>query len=160
LAAVSLTGEWETFSAVADPRALLTPEVDVTLDRLNEQIWDVVDPTIVELARLRIAMLLGNQAELARRPPQAPALAEEKFAALSSWPTSPLFSEIERACLGLTEQFVIDVAGVSDADVTAVSTHFDPAQLYGFVNALYILDYSQRLQLASDRLFGTDRTDS
>jgi alkylhydroperoxidase family enzyme len=36
-----------------------------------------------------------------------------KLAALAQWPTSPLFSDADRAALGFAEQFIMDVAGVS-----------------------------------------------
>ncbi len=111
----------------------------------------VVDPAIVELTRLRIAMLLSNRGALRRdRNPAAVAagLTEDKVGALAAWPSSPLFSETDRACLGLAEQFVIDVSSVSDSLVAHVLEALGPAGLYGYVQALWVLDMTQRLELS------------
>lgn len=110
----------------------------------------VVEPRIVLLARLRIAMLLGNRqvpADLSAACLEA-GLAEEVIGSISMWPSSPLFSDAERACLALAEQFVVDVSGVSDGDVAPVLAALGPAGLYGFVQALWVFDMSQRLELA------------
>lgn len=109
-----------------------------------------IDPVLLELARLRIAGLLRNRTALAERSAEAEAagLTEEKIRAIPQWPTSELFTAIDRACLGLAEQFVIDVGGVSDEDVARVADALGPAGLYGFVQCLYVTDMSQRLDLA------------
>ena len=65
--------------------------------------------------------------------------AEDKIAELSSWPTSPLFSARERACLALAEQFVIDVNGVTDRQVDDVLEHLSSGECYAYVNALSAL---------------------
>ena len=52
------------------------------------------------------------------------------MADLSLWPSSPQFSDDERACLGFTEQFVIDVAGVDwKADPTLIAAPVKPLLL-------------------------------
>src|SRR5436309_3242783 len=109
------------------------PEGDTDWDRLAmlnrdavDALADVVtaafedtDPVLLELARLRIATMLGNTGELARTNLTArdAGLTEGKVTNLASWPTSPLFTDPERACLAFTEQFVIDANGVTDAQV-------------------------------------------
>src|SRR5262249_30897644 len=75
-------------------------------------------------------------------------LTEEKISELPRWPTSAAFSATERACLGLAEQYVIDVSAVSDADTEPVLELVGAAGLYGFVQALWVLDESIRLDLA------------
>jgi alkylhydroperoxidase family enzyme len=75
------------------------------------------------------------------------------MAALPQWPTSPLFSEDERAILGFTEQFIMDVAGVTPEQRESLGAHLDPNEVGGFVTALYLLDYGQRVQMALNRLF-------
>jgi hypothetical protein len=91
------------------------------------------DAELVELARCRVRDLLAPGAS-------------EKAAALRHWPTSPLVSKTERACLGLAEQFVIDVSAVGDADTEPVLEALGPAGLYGFVQALWVIDMSERLE--------------
>jgi alkylhydroperoxidase family enzyme len=98
------------------------------------------------LARLRIAVLLGNVAEQGRRTALAveSGLTEDKVAELASWPTSPQFSACERACLSLTEQFVMDANGVTDEMVEAVTEHLGGAGCYAFVEAVSVLETFQR----------------
>ncbi|HEY1466993.1 MAG TPA: hypothetical protein VGF11_08050, partial [Acidimicrobiales bacterium] len=77
----------------------------------------------------------------------------DKVASLADWPTSPLFSETERVALSFTERFVIDVAGIADADRAALFAQLPPEQVGGFVIGLYAFDYERRTELAIGRLF-------
>ena len=76
-----------------------------------------LDPVVLELCRLRVAQLLGCDGELAERTASArdAGLDEAKIAMLPQWPTSPVFTATERACLAYAEQFVLDPHGVDDA---------------------------------------------
>jgi len=74
-------------------------------------------------------------------------------AALAAWPTAPQFTETDRAVLAFTEQFVMDVAGVTDADRAALGARLTPEELGGFVLSLYVVDYGIRARLALARLF-------
>jgi alkylhydroperoxidase family enzyme len=124
------------------------PEASTVVGRLMANLWGVTDPVLLELVRARIAQLLRNGSAVT-----GDVIPSERVAALSQWPTSPLFSEGERAVLGFTEQFIMDVAGVSQEQRRSLAAHLDPAELGGFVTALYLLDYGQRTQMALDRLF-------
>ena len=108
--------------------------------------WQDTDPALLELARLRIATLLGNTAESARRTSAArkAGLGETQVADLSSWPTSSEFGSRERACLALTEQFVMDANGVTDGQVAQVTEHLGAAGCYAFVEAVSVLETFQR----------------
>ena len=145
---------WGAIPAGADPRRVLAPEVADGIDRMEASIWEIADPALVELARRRIAMLLGNTRELASAPPLAPALDERKVAEFAAWPTSDAFDARERAVLGFTERFVIDVDGIGDADRAALAAAIGPEAVGGFVQALYVLDQGQRGRMALERLFG------
>lgn len=136
------------------------PSVLPALTGFHEAAWSSVEPTLLELARIRIAMLLGDEAEQARRSPAAAeaGLTEEKIAALTDWPSSPLYSARERACLAFTEQYAGDVANLTKADADAVIEHLGAAAFYRFVNALLALDEHARLNLALARVFGTEST--
>ena len=74
-------------------------------------------------------------------------------AALSSWPTSDLFTDTDRACLAFAEQFVIDVASLSDDQAAAVSDRLGPQGFADFVHGLLVTEQRQRLQLVWGRLF-------
>src|ERR1700722_6017521 len=97
-----------------DPLTRWAPDVAPLVSRLMAGLWGASDPEVLALVRVRIAQLLRNEAELERSPVGTPRLSPERLSALSLWPTSPLFSDVERACLGFTEQFIMDVAGVSE----------------------------------------------
>ncbi len=126
--------------------ARCAPEVRDVLGALHGELWQAPRPEILELCRLRIASLQGDDGEAARPAPRAP-VDPQKAAAIASWPDSPLFSERERACLAFTEQFVGDVAGVTQRDVDALLAHFTPGEVQAFVSALLALEQHQRLAL-------------
>jgi alkylhydroperoxidase family enzyme len=129
-----------------DRLAALCPEAFDALAGLVAAAWDETDPVLLELARLRIATLLDNRGELARHSQRARAagLRDEQVAALAAWPSSPLFTARERACLGLVEQFVVDANGVTDGDVAAVTEHLGAEGCYAFVQAVSVLETFQR----------------
>jgi alkylhydroperoxidase family enzyme len=135
-------GEWAglrgLFSEVADSFA-----------QLHSVVWELVDPVLLELCRLRMAGLLGFKSGLALRsdPARRAGLTEDRIGALPSWPTSSLFSERERAALAMTEQFVIDPNGVDDALAARLLEHMDATEVYTFVNALWAVEALQRASL-------------
>jgi alkylhydroperoxidase family enzyme len=131
------------------------PDVHIALDDVWRAAWESVDPVLLELCRLRMAMLFGCSTELARRAPAAAAAGfdEERVDVLAQWATSPRFASRERACLALAEQFVIDVAGLDDATVGAVRDHLGEQGLADFVSALLVVEQRLRLHLTWQRLF-------
>jgi alkylhydroperoxidase family enzyme len=131
--------DWDRIGALA-------PEAVAALSDLVDAARQETDPVLLELARLRIAKLLGHAGELARRTPRAveAGLTEEKVAELAAWPTSPLFSARERACLMLTEQFVMDANSVTTAHVADVTEHLGGAGCYAFLEAVSVLETFQR----------------
>ncbi len=136
-------------ASVTDLVAAYAPPAAAALADACDLAATVTDPRRAELARLRIAMLLGNERALAARSPAAveAGLSEETIEALTRWPSSDLFDETDRACLGLAEQFVIDVSGVTDRDVQPVLDGLGPQGLYGFVQSLWVSDMTQRLEM-------------
>jgi alkylhydroperoxidase family enzyme len=138
----------------------MCPEAFVALAGLVGAAWAAGDPVLLELARLRAATLLGATAELGRRSARArdAGLTEAKVGELASWPTSPLYTPAERACLALTEQFVMDANGVTDSLVSAVTGHLGAEGCYTFVQALSVLETFQRacLTLGIDGVPGPD----
>jgi alkylhydroperoxidase family enzyme len=132
---MSAVGSWEALTA-------LSPDAAAGLADVVAAAWASSDPALLELARLRIAKLLGHTADLDRRTPRAvdAGLSEEKVRAVASWPTSPLFTARERACLAFTEQFVIDANGVTDELVADVTAHLGAARCYAFAEAVSVLE--------------------
>jgi len=129
-----------------DRLARLCPEAFEALSALVGAAWAACDPALLELARLRTATLLGATAESQRRSTRARAagLTDAKLAELPAWPTSTRFSPRERACLALTEQFVMDANGVDDSLVADVTEHLGAQGCYAFVQAVSVLETFQR----------------
>jgi alkylhydroperoxidase family enzyme len=134
------------------------PAVHDELRRAHDAAWAAVDPALLELCRLRVAMLLGCDEELAERTPGAIAAGvdESDVSALAAWPTSDRFGARERAVLAYCEQFVIDVANLDDATALSVRDHLGDEGLIDLTNALLVVEQRQRLQLAWSRLLDAD----
>jgi alkylhydroperoxidase family enzyme len=130
------------------------PDIADRLTELERAAWSAVDPVLLELCRVRIAMLLGCAEEAQARIDDALSggLDEATLAELPSWPTSPRFGPRERACLAFCEQFVIDVAGMSDDLASAVAEHVGPQGLADLAAALLVVEQRQRLRLVWERL--------
>ncbi len=130
------------------------PDIASHFAALELAAWDVVDPVVLELCRLRIADLLGCDFEKHRRTQTAASagLDEAKIAELAAWPTSDRFGPRDRACVAFCEQFVIDVSGMSDDLAVAVADQLGPQAFRDFVAALLVIEQRQRLRLAWERL--------
>jgi hypothetical protein len=131
--------DWERLGA-------LCPEVVEALAGVVAVASGDTDPVLFELARLRIATLLANTAEPSARVAELAdvGLTEAKALELSNWVTSEAFTERERACLALVEQFVIDAHAVTEAQVVAVTGHLGGPGCYAFVEAVSVLETFQR----------------
>jgi alkylhydroperoxidase family enzyme len=115
--------------------------------------WAATSPRLLELCRVRIATMLGCSAEAAARTPGA-GVDDDTLAAIAAWPTDPRFDVTDRACLALTEHYVLDVATVPDELVAAVRDRLGYAGLHDFVHALLVVEQRIRLRLTWDRLWG------
>ena len=140
---------------MTDPRAAHSPEVVAALVVACESVRAVCDHTLLELARRRVAMLLQNDAELTATPWGE--ITDAQRAQLATWPTSDAFDDRERAALALTEQFVIDVTGVLTGPLAASAGALG-AEIGPFVQALYLLDVGQRIDMVLGALVGMSIT--
>lgn len=154
----------DTVHSMANPTALVR-DVSTALDRFapvvaraivaqHEALWLDMDATLVELCRQRIRLMqTGTSGPIA---PEAAAagLTLATVDALSAWPSSPLFNAAQRACLAYTEQFVGDVAGMTEAETGPVLEHLGAGGLYALTNALLVMDQHQRITLSLGRIFG------
>ncbi|HEY5251830.1 MAG TPA: carboxymuconolactone decarboxylase family protein [Acidimicrobiales bacterium] len=129
----------------------LRPNLFVAFQDFYARLWDprVMDPVILELCRLRMARLLGCDAELAVR--SAPAvdagLSETTVGELASWPTSPAFDDTTRACLSFAEQFVIDPSGIGRFERAAIRAAVGFPRLVGLAQAVAVFDGFSRFRL-------------
>jgi alkylhydroperoxidase family enzyme len=140
-------------SPAQDPLARLVPSVGAAFDGLQTDVWAMASPDRLALIDRRIAQLLGDGSASAPAPAGTPDLSEDRMADLSLWPSSPQFSDAERACLGFTEQFVIDVAGVDDRLRGELASALGPSGVLDFVVALFALDYGRRVAMVLAALF-------
>jgi alkylhydroperoxidase family enzyme len=122
----------------------LHPDGARAMARLDAAAWDNTDPELLALCAGRVAQMLGGEPERNGAPVE---LDERKLASLADWDTSLLFTESERAHLAFTEQFVVSVRDITDADVNALLVHASPEQVRSFVAALYAVEMGQRVDL-------------
>lgn len=148
------TGDAASTTAVLEAVLADRPAVAACLAGARRAAWATVDPVLLELCRVRIAMLLGCPDEVDARTGAALAagLDEAVVADLASWAVSPSFGPRERACLAFCEQFVIDVAGMDDELALAVADHLGAQGLADLTAALLVVEQRQRLRLAWERL--------
>ncbi|HEV2258576.1 MAG TPA: carboxymuconolactone decarboxylase family protein, partial [Streptosporangiaceae bacterium] len=132
----------------------LRPEACGLLTALNEQVWRSGDPVLLELVRVRVAQLIGNPAAVRDRCALAGTGVEAKLAALPDYPSSPLFSSAERDVVSLAEQFVIDVGGTTEDMRAELTGGFGADGARELVTAIYVVEFTQRLQLIAARLLG------
>ena len=140
------------------PRALvrLRPEACGLLVMLNERVWQAGPPVLLELVRVRAAQLIGNPAALRVRSPSADVVPEAKIRALPDYPGSPQFSPAERDTVAFAEQFLIDVAGTTEAARAGLTRHFGPTGARALVSAIYVVEFTQRLQMIAGRVLDDD----
>jgi len=130
----------------------LTPAAYEAFREVDEALWDPtrVDPALTELCRLRIAQMIGCDAELEVRHNQASdrGLTEEKIAELRRWPTSPRYTDTDRAVLNFAEKFVIDASSVDDDDCRALREHLSDPEIAALTTAVALFDAMARFQVA------------
>lgn len=85
-------------------------------------------------------MLLGHA-------PTLDAMSAADRAALGAWPTSDHYSARERAALAFTEQYIIDVASLTDEQAHELRSHLGDDGLATFVNALLVIEQRMTLEL-------------
>lgn len=142
-----LTGEPSARDDLLD----LRPELAADHRRILEGIWDgSVDPALLELCRLRMASLLGAETAQQERTPAAvvAGLDEPKIEALPAWPTDGRFDDLERACIGYAEQYVIDVHGITGEQTEKVAAGLGAPGMITFTTALAMWELSHRFDNA------------
>lgn len=138
------------------PFEKLEPKLDSVLDEFAAEIWEgAMDTATLEMCRVRMAMLLGSPDDTAFRSPQAAARGaadaaelEAKLLALSEWPTSPLFTEADRAALDFCEKYVIDPYIITDEDCVEINRCFSEPELTNLTFALAVFESFIRSRVA------------
>lgn len=135
-----------------DELLALHPQLAADHHRVLDQVWrGSVDARILEFCRLRMATILGNTRAW-DEPRSAAAVAagldESLVETLAQWPTHDGFDAATRACLGLAEQYVIDVHGITDAQVAEVEQHIGPDGVITLTTGLAIWELTHRFDNA------------
>jgi len=140
-------GPGALFDDVIDAR----PKYAAALRDVEAALWSqsLVSQITLELCRLRIAALLGCEAALRHRTPEAltAGLDETVVASLPQWPTDPDFDSCLRACLGYTEQLLIDAQGVSDELASVVIDEIGEGGFLVLTYACGLFETTQRARL-------------
>jgi hypothetical protein len=120
------------------------PERDAVLGLLREPYevvretlavtWQIAEPCLLDLCRLRLAQLMDAQAELAGAD-------EELLADLERWESSATFTERERTVLAFAEQYHYDHNMLSDEQKAGLARELAaPGEVVNFVWALHMHD--------------------
>lgn len=115
----------------------------VALDAAQVAAWSATDRTLLELCRNRVAMLLRHEPTLA-------AMSEADQARARGGSDASDLTECERAALDFTEQYVVDVSSLTDAQAGALREHLGDGGLVDFVNALIVVEQRMSLELIFD----------
>lgn len=100
---------------------------------LEAQVWASNDAPLLDLCRLRLGQLMGRDLPARHAP-------GDKVAALRSWPTSPVFTDAERAVLDFCEHYAIDAHSVTDAHTARLHEHFDEPALAALTTGIAFFD--------------------
>lgn len=143
---------WNLGSALRALRPVATSLLDIT----NAYAWTAVSPALLELLRLKVAALIGNKAGLARRSAAAreQGLTEAKIAQLDDYYKLSDFSDAEKQSLAFAEMFVVDVSSLTASDAEALGRYFSTEQRQDLVVALYVIECTQRIEMAGRALLG------
>ena len=130
------------------------PEAYRHLQLTYDQAYLAADPALLELARLRIAAMLDpaeNSDGLGGY-----SLSKSKVGSLADGSKSGGYTPVERACIAFAEQFAFYVADVEDALIADLLRELPPAEVYGLVNGIYVVDAIERLRIVLTRIFGLE----
>jgi alkylhydroperoxidase family enzyme len=129
----------------------MAPGAFDALDHVAALVPGAADPVLVELARRHIGGLLRATGEASGDV----ALSDEKAAALAGWPSAPGLSAMERVCIDVAEQFVVDVGSMTSVQRDALNDVLG-TQAFEYVQVLYALDSGLRVRGALRQLFGVE----
>lgn len=144
------TVSWITgTSANRDELLDLRPALAIEHRAVLDAVWSgPVSSRTLELCRLRTAMLLGNRIGLGERTPHVDDLDETTIGAIAGWPSDDRFSEVDRACLALSEQYILDVHGVTDELVDRATDSVGADGVVTLTTALALWELTHRFDTA------------
>ncbi len=117
------------------------------LDTAHDAAWRAADRQLLALCRDRLGMLL-------RHAPTIEAMAPERLDLLRDGTTSARLDDRQRAALEFTEQYVVDVASISDQQADELRGHLGDEGFATFVNALLVVEQRMTLELGLAAVLG------
>jgi AhpD family alkylhydroperoxidase len=127
------------------------PEGYQAIAALNQLIADTgLDPSLVELIRLRVSQINGCGYCIDRHAKDARTNGEteQRLYALSAWQESPFFSERERVALAMAEAVTqVSDHQLIDRAVQEAARHFVPEQLTWLLYAMIEINAWNRLAI-------------
>lgn len=112
------------------------PEAFTAFDHVEAIAAAAVDEALMFPVRKAVSRLLRNDDEFVR----------------TSGPAQPGSDPRALICVRFAEQFVVDVAGITNADRAALSGALG-SETFTFVQALFVVDMFQRARIALQRLY-------
>jgi alkylhydroperoxidase family enzyme len=127
----------------------LIPDAHATFRELDDALFDParIDPALVAVCRLRVEQLVGAASDVDDLAARSGAPAEQ-LADVRAWPTSPRYSDRDRAALHFTEKFVIDASSVDDDDCSALRRHLSDPEVTALAFAVAMADAGARFRVA------------
>lgn len=124
--------------AILERHLASSPDVLEQLNLARDAAWATVDNRLLGLCEQRIREILGT-AEMTQ---------------LADWWSSTELSAAEKACLAFTEEYMIDVANLTDDTAARVREHLGDQTMVDFVSALLVVEQRQRIALTWATVFG------
>jgi AhpD family alkylhydroperoxidase len=132
------------------------PEAALLLHAVNSAAWRAVSPVLLEEVRVRIAQMLSWEPGIGRFSARARAmgLPESKLGHVADYFRSDEYTGEERAVLRFAEQFVIAVSQLTAAERDALAGAIGAHDIYDVVTAIYVTEYTQRLESMVTAIIG------
>jgi alkylhydroperoxidase family enzyme len=124
------------------------PELQALYKRFYGALWDeqLLPPRLLELCRLRVAMMHECDAELAVTDPAA-GVSEDDREALGHWWRDDRFTPAERAALVIADKMPYSHHDITDDEYAAVREHLGEPGTVALTVALALFDANCRLRL-------------
>lgn len=127
--------------AILEKHLAAHPDVLEQLNLARDAAWSVADNRVLGLCEQRIREILG--------------VADSTQ--LANWFADASLSKAEKACLAFTEEYMIDVANLSDESATAVRAELGDQAMVDFVSSLLVVEQRQRIALTWATVFGDSK---
>jgi alkylhydroperoxidase family enzyme len=125
------------------------PELRELYKRFYGALWDegLLPRRLLELCRLRVAMMHDCEAEQAVRDPES-GVTDDDVEALGHWWRDERFTPAERAVLTIADKMPFSHHDITDEEYAAVREHLTEPETVALTVALALFDANCRLRIA------------